>query len=82
MELKVIQIGNSKGVRLPKAVLDEMGNFTVADLQIKDGSIVITPKKEPRQGWAEGFKNFGQSEEEKGLLMDFANEADEEGLTW
>jgi len=81
MELKLIQIGNSKGVRLPKAVLDELGNFSVADLQVKDGSLVITPKHNPRQGWKEKFEGFGQGQDEKELLMDFGNDGDEE-LTW
>ena len=81
MELKLIQIGNSKGVRLPKAILDEIGNFSVADLQVKNGTLVITPKHEPRQQWAEKFNGFGQGVEEKELLMDFPNDGDED-LTW
>ena len=83
MELKLIQIGNSKGIRLPKAVLDEIGNFTVADLQIQKGTLVITPKQEPRQSWEEGFKDFGIDPQEKDeLLMDFANEFDDKEWTW
>ena len=82
MELKLIQIGNSQGIRLPKAVLDEVGPFAVADLQVKDGALVITPKRAPRQGWEEEFKGFGQAAEEKELLADLEQVAPEEDWTW
>ncbi|MDH5560826.1 MAG: hypothetical protein OEY59_08210 [Deltaproteobacteria bacterium] len=82
MELKLIKIGNSKGVRLPKVILEELGNFSVADLKVKNGSLVITPKYATRQDWESKFKDFGQDKEEPELLMDFNNDADEKEWTW
>ena len=58
METKIIAIGNSKGVRLPKQALRECRLKTgeTVRLDVRGRSIVITPKKNPREGWAESFR--------------------------
>jgi antitoxin MazE len=58
VETKIIVIGNSKGVRLPKAVLREcrLKEGETVRLDVRGRSIVITPKKNPREGWAESFR--------------------------
>ena len=58
METKIIAIGNSKGVRLPKQALRECRLKTgdTVRLDVRGRSIVITPKNNPREGWAEAFR--------------------------
>jgi antitoxin component of MazEF toxin-antitoxin module len=58
METKIIVIGNSKGVRLPKQALREcrLKAGETVRLDVRGRSIVITPKKNPREGWAESFR--------------------------
>ena len=55
MKISVIPIGNSRGVRLPKAVLDECKFTDAAELTVEDGRVVLTPVHAPRAGWAEAF---------------------------
>ncbi|HEX3917253.1 MAG TPA: AbrB/MazE/SpoVT family DNA-binding domain-containing protein [Caulobacteraceae bacterium] len=55
MKVAIVQIGNSRGVRLPKAVLEQVGLEAEADLSVEDGRIVLTPVALPRRGWAEAF---------------------------
>jgi antitoxin MazE len=55
MKVAIVRIGNSRGVRLPKAVLDQAGFDAAADLTVEDGRIVLTPVDAPRRGWAEAF---------------------------
>jgi antitoxin MazE len=57
METKIIVIGNSRGVRLPRAALKEcrLNEGETVRLDIRGRSIVITPKKNPREGWAASF---------------------------
>lgn len=54
MKVAIIAIGNSRGVRLPKAVLDQVDLRGEAELTVEDGRIVLAPAK-ARQGWAETF---------------------------
>jgi len=56
MEIDVIKIGNSKGIRLPLAILKQCGIESKVELEIEDDRIIIKPVKTPRQGWAEAFE--------------------------
>ena len=58
MTTRLVPIGNSKGVRLPKAILQAAGIEDEVTLRVRDGSLIITPKKrrkKPREGWAEAI---------------------------
>ena len=58
METKIIAIGNSKGVRLPKAALNEcrLSEGETVNLDVRGRSIIIAPKRDPREGWEASFK--------------------------
>ena len=56
MEVDIIKIGNSQGIRLPVAILKQCGIDSKVELEIKGNCIIIKPIKTPRQGWAEAFK--------------------------
>lgn len=43
MKVDVIRIGNSRGVRLPKAVLEQAGVGDVVELTVEDGKIILSP---------------------------------------
>ena len=56
MRVSVIRIGNSRGVRLPKPLLEQCGIGDVADLAVDHGRLVIAPVRRPREGWAEAAR--------------------------
>lgn len=53
MRVKLVKIGNSRGVRLPKAVIEEAGLGDRLDLEVRDGAVVLRSAERPREGWAE-----------------------------
>lgn len=57
MQAQIIQIGNSLGVRLPKSVLTSLHLERTSAVQIRTraGSIVLSPVKKMREGWAAAF---------------------------
>ena len=55
MKVSIVAIGNSRGVRLPKAVLEQVGLGDEAELSVENGCIVISPERAPRRGWAGAF---------------------------
>lgn len=61
MKVAIVRIGNSRGVRLPKAVLEQCALGNEADLEIEHGRVVIRPSRQPREGWDEGFADMHQS---------------------
>ncbi len=52
MKTKIVRIGNSRGVRIPKPLLEQAGLEDEVELRVVDGGIVIEAKKDPRDGWA------------------------------
>ena len=62
MTTELISIGNSKGIRLNKKLLEQTGFVASATVEVvKGGKLVITPiKKKPREGWAEEIQKANQ----------------------
>ena len=60
MKAKVVKIGNSRGIRLPKAILEEVGFGEDVLLEASRGAIVIRPASRPRSNWAALFKEMAQ----------------------
>ena len=55
MLTKIVPIGNSRGIRIPKAMLEHCGFGEEVDLQAKNGSLVLRAVKATRAGWADAF---------------------------
>ncbi|HYG41005.1 MAG TPA: AbrB/MazE/SpoVT family DNA-binding domain-containing protein [Cytophagales bacterium] len=70
MEVSIIQIGNSKGLRLNKAILDRYKIKDKVELIFEKGQIVLKPIEEPRKGWDKAFKKMHESGEDKLFISD------------
>jgi antitoxin MazE len=53
MRTTLIKVGNSQGIRLPKAIIEQAGLGKDLDLIVKDGAVIIRPVRRIREGWAE-----------------------------
>jgi antitoxin MazE len=82
MKANIIPIGNSKGVRIPKSVLEQC-HFSKEVSMIVEGDTLILKSinKKPRQGWDEAFKMMRQRGEDK-LLIDDNIDLDMKGWEW
>lgn len=69
MEISIIKIGNSKGFRIPKAILDQYDITDKIQLILEKGQIILRPIEEPRKGWDKAFKKMNQEGDDQ-LLMD------------
>jgi len=63
MKVPIIRIGNSKGLRLSKEILERYNFQGAADLILEDNQVVIKPINEPRKDWDETFKRLGSDSE-------------------
>jgi antitoxin MazE len=70
MQIEVIRIGNSKGVRIPAYILKECNIKDKIELEVRDGKIIITPVDRPRKGWSEKFKEMHMNGEDKSIIND------------
>ena len=65
----MINIGNSKGIRLSKTILEKYNIQEKVELTLEKGFIILKPKSEPRKNWEESFKMMNEEGGDQ-LLMD------------
>lgn len=70
MEVSVVKIGNSRGIRLSKTLLEKYNIRDTVDLILEKGHIIIKPLSKPRKGWDKAFKEMNASEDDKLLIDD------------
>jgi antitoxin MazE len=58
MKIRVVRIGNSRGIRIPKVLLEQTGLPEEVEISAEGDSLVIRPAKRPRAGWAAAFQEM------------------------
>lgn len=74
MQISIIQIGNSKGIRLAKTILEKYEITDKVELILKEGFLILKPVKNVREGWNEAFKKMADREDDKLLIDDIFEE--------
>jgi len=70
MEVSVIKIGNSRGIRLSKTLLERYNIRDTVDLILEKGQIIIKPLSRPRKGWDKAFMEMNANGDDKLLIPD------------
>ncbi len=71
MLVSVIPIGNSKGIRLPKAILEQLNIQDTLDLEVEDKTLVLKPvPRTPRDGWEAAFRQMKANSEDTLIIPD------------
>ena len=65
MKSSIVRIGNSKGVRIPKLLLDQTGLNGEVEIRAEKNTLVIGPARKPREGWAAAFREMAQRGEDR-----------------
>lgn len=76
MELSLINIGNSKGIRLPKTILDKYNITDKIELILEKGHIVLKTKQEPRKNWSKAFEKMHKNQDDQLLIDDVFDDED------
>jgi len=83
MKVELVRIGNSRGIRIPKPIIEQCGFGDTVELRIENDRLIITPNCPARQGWEEAFRAAGPAEnDELELGMLPPNEFDRESWRW
>ena len=82
MKSQIIQIGNSQGVRLPKALLEESGIAGEVDLVLQEDGILIRGMQKKRDGWSEGLKVMLEQEDDELPDADELSDFDRRRWQW
>lgn len=60
MKSRLVRIGNSRGVRLPKVLIEEAGLSGEVEVRVRQGAVIITAAGRPRAGWADAARRARQ----------------------
>jgi antitoxin MazE len=81
MILSIIPIGNSRGIRLPKTLLDQCHITNKVEVEVSEEKITLRPIREARKGWDEQMKLMHKRGEDKLILSD-SIDSEFEGWEW
>lgn len=68
MKTALVQIGNSRGIRIPKVFLEQCQFTEAVELELRDDHLIIRPATESRSGWDDAFRRM--SEKGDDVLVD------------
>lgn len=85
MIAKIVKIGNSRGIRIPKPLIEQIGTPDQVELILKDNELIIRSVDNPRKGWDRAFQraqeNQNASHKDEGIDI-VENDWDNEEWTW
>ena len=65
MRARIVKIGNSQGLRIPKIILEQTKLKDEVELKVQEHQIVISAPQRPRAGWEEAFREMAKRGDDK-----------------
>ncbi len=83
VKTKIVRIGNSQGVRIPKSALAQSGLSGDLEMEVANGRIILHAPSHPRAGWEEAFTEMAQNGDDELLDSDTSTSSwDDEEWEW
>ena len=77
---RIIKIGNSQGVRIPKPLLEQSGIHTEVEIEVHGDHLTIRTAPHSRTGWHEAFATMAKQQDD--VLLDEVNSTDWDQVEW
>jgi antitoxin MazE len=82
VKMRIVKIGNSRGIRIPKVLLDQAKLGDEIEIEVQGDKLIICPLRNPRQGWDEQFVEMARRGEDKLLDSDAASTSSWDKNEW
>lgn len=82
MKTRIVRVGNSRGVRLPKVLIEQARLADEVELHAEPGRIVIRTLRQPRAGWAEAARQMRERRDDELLDPPTPTRFDDEEWEW
>ncbi|MDP1713163.1 MAG: hypothetical protein Q8L41_00330 [Anaerolineales bacterium] len=79
---QIVKIGNSRGVRLPKLLIEQMGFNNEVEIVIQSRQLVLRPVTLPRRGWDEQFRAMAKHGDDKLIDESVSTQWDRSEWNW
>lgn len=77
-----MQVGNSRGIRIPKPLLEQTGLDGEVEIDVDGDRLIIAPVAKPRAGWAAAFQAMAEQKEDALVDSPTSTQFDEEEWEW
>jgi antitoxin MazE len=77
---RIVKIGNSQGVRIPKLLLEQSGIQTDVEIEVEGDHLTIRTARRLRKGWDQAFAEMAKEQDD--VLLDQVNSTDWEQSEW
>ena len=81
MKAELVRIGNSRGIRIPKPLIEQCGLGETVELRVANDCLIISPERQPRQGWNDAFRASGRALDDE-LLLEIAEPSEFDRKEW
>jgi antitoxin MazE len=79
---KVVKIGNSRGIRIPRTLLEQAGLSNDVEMSVEGNNLIIHPAHSPRQGWEARFKAMAEHGDESLIDLPASTQWDQDEWEW
>ncbi|PWH86665.1 MazF family transcriptional regulator [Brumimicrobium oceani] len=80
MEIRIIKIGESKGILIPNEILKQYNIGDKVEMTLQEKEIILRPIKKPRKGWDKAFKKMHENGDDNLLIADVIEDEQFEDL--
>jgi len=83
MKTELVRIGNSRGIRIPKPLIEQCGLGETVELRVTKDGLIISPGRRPREAWNDAFRAASDSARDE-LMLEITepNEFDRKEWRW
>ena len=61
MKARIVKIGNSRGIRIPKVLIEETGLGEEVEIQVQGNTLIVQPVTRARRGWDAAFQKMADA---------------------
>ena len=80
MNVDLVRIGNSRGIRIPKPIIEQCGFGNRVNFEVEGDRLIIGPAETPRGGWDDAFAAMAAAGDDAPLLPDGLDPASDNAL--
>jgi antitoxin MazE len=82
LKTRIIKIGNSQGIRIPKLLLHQVGLFDEVEVEAQSGQLIVRPSTASRHGWDEQFQTMTMNGDDRLLDAEMLVPTEWEASEW
>jgi antitoxin MazE len=81
MKTELVRIGNSRGIRIPKPIIEQCGLGETVEMRVENDCLIVSPGRQPRQGWDDAFRASGHAMHDE-LMLEIAEPSEFDQQEW